>query len=261
MVVEQAARARSAPARPRSSVPSSSVSTARRTSSRISARDLGDGRPRRGALLEPLRCLPVGLMPAPGVEVTSSRRLHRPSRRFARVYPVRVNLPDRVEQFIRDHDLIPRARRIDRASSRAERTRPVSGTCCASSATACRPCTSTMACAGRSRTPMRASVRSSSARRSSTAAAARRRTSCATIRYSFAIDRLRATGHTASRPGRDGALPARRQRRHEGDQAEARGRRRAPAARRVAQRDGGVLPRGRASPSERTRRMRTRSAG
>ena len=63
------------------------------------------------------------------------------------------------------------------------------------------------------------------------------------IRYSFATDRLRATGPHRVRPGRDRPLPDRRQRRSREDRLAPRRRRRPSAPRPLARRDRGLLPR------------------
>ena len=103
---------------------------------------------------------------------------------------------DRVEGFIREHGLIePGAR--SRASSRAVRTRPASGTRSVSSATGSPHCTSRTGCAVPSRTRTRASAARLSARKSSRLSGSTE-AELRDLRYSFATDRLRATGHTAS---------------------------------------------------------------
>ena len=71
------------------------------------------------------------------------------------------------------------------------------------------------------------------------------------IRYSFATDSSAGDRAHGLRPGRDRPLPARLARRRVGDRGEARRRRRAPAARADARRDGGLLRRGRARVSHR----------
>ena len=63
------------------------------------------------------------------------------------------------------------------------------------------------------------------------------------LRYSFATDRLRATGHTASDQVETVIYRLVSSGTREGDQAEAGGRRRPPAAHALARRDGGLLPR------------------
>ena len=74
------------------------------------------------------------------------------------------------------------------------------------------------------------------------------------IRYAFATDRLRATGHTASGPGRDRALPARLERRRRAGSGAPRGRRRPAAARPCgARRPRRTVPRRRARRSGTTR--------
>ena len=85
-----------------------------------------------------------------------------------------------------------------RRSSRAEPTRPASGTSSARSATGSPRSTSTTACAAASPTRTRGSAARCSAPRWSTGGAARPRTSCARSVTPSRPTRLRATGHTAS---------------------------------------------------------------
>ena len=86
---------------------------------------------------------------------------------------------------------------------------------------------------GASRTRTHVSAASASEPRSSTGAGPRTtEDELRRIRYSFATDRLRATGHTASDQVETGSLPDRHERRAGRDRATPRGRRRQAAARR-----------------------------
>ena len=135
---------------------------------------------------------------------------------------------------------------MSRASSRAVPTRRASGTRSGCSGTTSPPSTSTTACAVPPRTPTPSTAQPPWMRGSFGWSRRRPRprcASCATPQPSGLG--LRATGHTASRSGRDGPLPDRLERFDAGDQGAPRGRRRAPAARRDPRGDDGVLRRAR----------------
>ena len=91
--------------------------------------------------------------------------------------------------------------------------------------------------------------------------AARRRPSCATSATRSGTDAPARDRPHALRPGRDDPLPARLEREHARDQGAARGRRRPPAALRLARGDRGVLPRARARVAHRLVATRRRCAG
>ena len=153
-------------------------------------------------------------------------------------------------------------RRGHRASSPAAPTRPASGTRSASSATASRRSTSHHGLRGAEsdedarfcREALGAEVVAGSTR------AVRPRPSCATLRYSVATDRLRATGHTASDQVETVLLGLVALGRAAADQGEARGRRRPAAARRSGARRPRPTAASAGCRTATTRRTRTRSA-
>ena len=173
-------------------------------------------------------------------ELERARRRARGLGRGARLLGHTEAMLQRVESFIREHDLIePAARSPCLVSGGADSTclwhvarrarLPRLG-----AARRARPARRRVG-RGRALLPRACSAPRSWRR------PGRPRPSCASCRYSFATERLRATGPHRLGPGRVGAARPRRLRLAAADQGAARGRGRAAAARRLARGDARLL--------------------